>query len=461
MSLQALLENTTSTRILALVPQGISLEESAKGELFRIDLIYLIKDNWAKALFKAFTNAIESDSASKTILFTNIAYIFPENHIRQDLYEALVLGLMLVKEMSDCIHVIAQTHQISDVHPAVIRLFNNIVNLPPPTNLELHKSLCDMLSDPNIEYHYQPFSQYLDGLNYNDIRHIFNEAFGQALMKRKHNNNGSMSTKLVIPHETLLNLILKVNKKSIYSKEIKKVGWCDIGGYENVKKKLEESVILPITHADEFKKLGIEFSFGTLLYGAPGTGKTMFAKCVAEESRSTFYPISMQNLVKGYIGESEKQIEKIFNDARKTQPSIIFIDEFESLFSNRDNESDLTLKVYSQLVFELYTSRINHDRLHLLAATNHIEMIEPSLLVSGRIDRLIKLDLPSYSDRLEIIRLCSSKYQITCDFDDEAIASATEGMNCSEICEILRRAALKAIDSGAKTLNNMHFELEN
>lgn len=123
------------------------------------------------------------------------------------------------------------------------------------------------------------------------------------------------------------------------------VRWNDIGGLHDAKKALEESAVWVYKHADAYKRLGIRPSKGVLLFGPPGTGKTLLAKAVATESSANFLPVSIPDLIKGEVGESEKAVSRIFQTAIRCSPCVIFLDELEAIFSSRDTSGDVGRKV--------------------------------------------------------------------------------------------------------------------
>ncbi|ORY49785.1 AAA-domain-containing protein [Rhizoclosmatium globosum] len=153
---------------------------------------------------------------------------------------------------------------------------------------------------------------------------------------------------------------------------------------------------------------------GVLLYGPPGTGKTMLAKAVATECKANFLAVSVAGIVKGLIGESEKQIANLFAQAKATSPCIIFLDEIESVFASRESSGDFSQKILAQLVQEmdaLGVSKENEDapQVVVLAATNYPALMDATLLRPGRIDRLIAVRAPNLSQRASIFRVYASK----------------------------------------------------
>ncbi|KAJ3018964.1 hypothetical protein HKX48_002515 [Thoreauomyces humboldtii] len=240
------------------------------------------------------------------------------------------------------------------------------------------------------------------------------------------------------------------------------VRWDDIGGHAAVKTLLHESVVWFYKNALSFDRLRIQPSKGILLYGPPGTGKTVLAKAVAAESGANFMSISISDLIKGEVGESEKAIAQTFCTARRCSPCIVFMDELEALFSRHDQMGNLGKKLFSQLVVEIDALDWKTAHVVLLCATNHPESLDPSLLRPGRIDRLVAVRVPSKAERIDIIRKLSAQTILDPDVDLAALASRTRGRTGADLKEILRRATLAALKrEGLKakpTINVLDFE---
>lgn len=188
--------------------------------------------------------------------------------------------------------------------------------------------------------------------------------------------------------------------------EVPNTKWTDIAGLEDVKQKLKEAVEWPLKHPDAFKRVGIKPPKGILLYGAPGTGKTMLAKAVANESNANFILVKGPELLSMYVGESEKGVRKVFQKARQTAPSIIFFDEIDSITPKRGESFDnkVTERVVNQILTEIDGLEELHDVV-IIAATNRPDIIDSALLRPGRFDRLILTPLPDEKTRKEIFRV--------------------------------------------------------
>ena len=207
---------------------------------------------------------------------------------------------------------------------------------------------------------------------------------------------------------------------------------------------LEESVVWFHKYPTRFRNLGISPCKGTLLYGPPGCGKTLLAKQAANKSGAKFVVVKIPDLVKSHVGESEKAIGVIFQKAKQSAPCILFLDEIDALFSG--TTSDLNAKVCSQFCYELDQLDVIEDKVTILAATNHKERINQSILSSNRMDRSIYIGLPSSSDRQEIIKMGLARTTLPMDIDNAVISqlvTRTEGMTGSDIQEFLRKAFMK------------------
>ncbi|MDP6139372.1 MAG: CDC48 family AAA ATPase [Candidatus Woesearchaeota archaeon] len=188
--------------------------------------------------------------------------------------------------------------------------------------------------------------------------------------------------------------------------EIPNINWVDIGGLENVKQELVEAVEWPLKHPDSFKRLGVNPPKGILLYGAPGTGKTLLAKAVANESQANFILVKGPELLSKWVGESEKAVREIFKKARQVSPCIIFFDEIDSLAPKRgaDSDSHVSERVVNQMLTEIDGLEEMHDVV-IIAATNRPDIVDTALLRPGRFDRMILTPAPDEKTRLEIFKV--------------------------------------------------------
>ena len=185
----------------------------------------------------------------------------------------------------------------------------------------------------------------------------------------------------------------------------KKVTYEDIGGLKAELKRVREMIELPIRHPELFETLGVEPPKGVLLYGPPGTGKTLIAKAVANESGANFYPIAGPEIISKYYGESEQKLREIFEEAAQNSPSIIFIDELDSIAPRRE---DVTGEVERRVVAQLLTMLdgiSERGQVIVIGATNRPDAIDPALRRPGRFDREIEIGVPGEADRFEILKI--------------------------------------------------------
>jgi peroxin-6 len=210
------------------------------------------------------------------------------------------------------------------------------------------------------------------------------------------------------------------NKQStLGAPKIPSVKWEDIGGLISVKREILDTVQFPLEHPELFAP-GLKQRSGVLLYGPPGTGKTLLAKAVATECSLNFISVKGPELINMYVGESEKNIRDVFQRARDAKPCVIFFDELDSLAPNRGRSGDsggVMDRVVSQLLAEL--SSINQAKdVFIIGATNRPDLIDPSLLVPGRLDKLLYLGVADDKDSQEnILRALTRKFHLTADTD--------------------------------------------
>ena len=225
------------------------------------------------------------------------------------------------------------------------------------------------------------------------------------------------------------------------------VKWDDIGGLSQVKQELVESVEWPLTYAKLFAHMDAEPPKGILLYGPPGTGKTMLAKAVATESQANFISIKGPEFLSKWVGESEKAVREVFRKARQAAPSVIFLDEIDSIAPSRSSgtsDSHVTERVISQILTEL-DGLESLNSVIVIAATNRPDIIDPALLRPGRFDRLIEIGLPDEKGRLEILKIHAAKKPLADDINLEEIAKKTEKYSGADLSAIVNEAVMLAI----------------
>ncbi|HLB69760.1 MAG: CDC48 family AAA ATPase [Candidatus Methanoperedens sp.] len=223
----------------------------------------------------------------------------------------------------------------------------------------------------------------------------------------------------------------------------------DIGGLRREIGLIREMIELPLRHPELFQKLGIDPPKGVLLHGPPGTGKTMIAKAVANETDANFVSISGPEIMSKYYGESEKQIREIFEEAEKTAPTIIFIDEIDSIAPKREEVTgEVERRVVAQLL-SLMDGLKSRGQVIVIAATNRPNAIDPALRRGGRFDREIEIGIPDRIGRLEILQVHTRGMPLAPEMSDEKgmreIADMTHGFVGADISSLCKEAAMHAI----------------
>lgn len=229
--------------------------------------------------------------------------------------------------------------------------------------------------------------------------------------------------------------------------EVPNVSWSDIGGLDYVKTELKKTIEWPLKYASLFKYAHIKPPRGILLFGQPGTGKTMIAKAVASESNANFISIKGPELLSKWVGESESGIREIFRKARQAVPCIIFFDEIDAIAPKRGKVGDtqVTERVVSQLLTEM--DGIEDLRgVTVLAATNRLDMIDPALLRPGRFDIVLGVPPQGKAELLEIFKVHTLQKPLSTDIDHEALIKQMVGFTGADIAAICRESGLMAIE---------------
>lgn len=225
------------------------------------------------------------------------------------------------------------------------------------------------------------------------------------------------------------------------------IHWSDIGGLETVKQELKESVEWPLTYARLFQHMGATPPKGVLLYGPPGTGKTMLAKAVATESQANFISIKGPEFLSKWVGESEKAVRETFRRARQASPSVVFLDEIDSIAPTRaggTSDSHVTERVISQILTELDGLEPLNNVI-VIAATNRPDIIDPALLRPGRFDRHIEIGLPDEQSRLQILKVHSSNKPLAEDINLDDLAKRTDKYSGADLASLVNEATMLAI----------------
>ncbi len=230
------------------------------------------------------------------------------------------------------------------------------------------------------------------------------------------------------------------------SRYIPDIGFEDIGGIEEIIETIREVIELPLKQPELFNHLGIKPHRGILLHGPPGCGKTLIAKAIANEIKAHFIPISGPELLSKWHGQSEENLRRVFEEARKMQPSIIFFDEIDAIAQERSAEENL--RVDSKFVNQLLTlmdGMESYENVCVIASSNKIKLIDRALLRPGRFDYAIKMEKPNRDACYKIFLVATSNMPLSNSFDSKEFSEKLYGLSGAEISFVAREAAYNCL----------------
>ena len=227
--------------------------------------------------------------------------------------------------------------------------------------------------------------------------------------------------------------------------DIPSITYEDIGGLRDEVTKVREMIELPLRHPELFRRLGVEAPKGVILHGPPGTGKTLLAKAVANETNASFYTIGGPEIMSKFYGESEERLRNVFQEAQKNAPSIIFIDELDSIAPKREEVSgEVERRIVAQLL-SLMDGLKARGKVVVIGATNRINAIDPALRRPGRFDREIELGVPDRDGRLDILQIHTRGMPLEKDVNLERLADITHGFVGADLHALAKEAAIRAL----------------
>ncbi len=244
--------------------------------------------------------------------------------------------------------------------------------------------------------------------------------------------------------------------------QVPDVTWDDIGGLEDVRRTLREGIELPLKNPEAFERLGIRPAKGFLLFGPPGTGKTLMAKAVAREAEANFVSTKSSDLLSKWYGESEQQVSRLFARARQVAPTVIFIDEIDSLAPSRGGglgEPAVTERVVNTILSEM-DGLEELQGVVVIGATNRPTLLDPALLRPGRFDELVYVPVPDEAARRHILGIQTRNMPLAEDVDLDGLAARTERYTGADLSDLVRRAGLLALRENleASTVGPAHLE---
>lgn len=382
---------------------------------------------------------------------------------------AQLLSLLDGLESRGQIIVIGATNIPNTIDPALRRpgRFDREISIPIPDKngrleiLQIHTRGMPLAEDVNLE----KLAEITHGFVGADLEALAREAAMSALRKILPKIDFEMAD---IPYETLIKLEVTMDNFLEAMKEVEPsairevfvevpdVKWEDVGGLENIKEELKEAIEWPLKYSDIFKKANTNPPKGILLYGVPGTGKTLLAKAVANESGVNFISVKGPSLISKYVGESERAIREVFKIAKQASPTILFFDEIDSLVPRRGSSSTdahVTERVISQFLTEM--DGIEELKgVIVLAATNRLDLVDPAILRSSRFDILFELPKPDEKTREEIFTIHTKNKPLAKEVDLKELAGKTESKVGADIEFICRKASMLAIREYIESQNS-------
>lgn len=282
----------------------------------------------------------------------------------------------------------------------------------------------------------------------------FEELFESVLSEDFGMSFGFAGLKLVVVSTTPKESVIVTEDTAVTIKEeaveeldsaIPEIAYEDIGGLDEEIKKVREMIELPLKHPEIFEKLGVQAPKGVLLYGPPGTGKTLLAKAVAHESHANFISINGPEIMSKFVGEAEKKMRKLFEDAEKNAPSILFIDEIDAIAPKREESyGEVERRVVAQLLASMDGLK-SRGKVVVIAATNRPDSLDPALRRGGRFDREIEIGVPNTKGRLDILKIHTRNMPLAKNVNLKELSDITYGFVGADLESLAKEAAMSVL----------------
>jgi len=404
------------------------------------------------------------DNSPSIIFIDELDSIAPKREeVSGDVEKRIVsqmLTLMDGLEARGKVVVIGATNRVNSIDPALRRpgRFDREIEIGIPDEegrldiLHIHTRGMPLTDEVKLEY----FAKITHGFVGADLESLCKEAAMRSLTRVIPEINLDQTkipleilNKIRIGNKEFEDALKDIHPSAMREVQIQKpnVKWEDVGGSANVKDELSEAIEWPLKHADLFDEADVKPPKGILLYGSPGTGKTLIAKAVATNSEANFISVKGPELISKWVGESEKGVREVFRKARQVAPSVIFFDEIDAIAPRRGGDfrdSNVTERVVSQLLTEL-DGLEDLRNVVTIGATNRLDILDTALLRPGRFDRIVEIPIPNRESRMEILRIHTKKKLLDTDVDLGKLVDLTEGWTGADIGNMVNTAALSAI----------------
>uniref|UniRef100_A0A669QWL8 Peroxisomal ATPase PEX1 n=1 Tax=Phasianus colchicus TaxID=9054 RepID=A0A669QWL8_PHACC len=385
----------------------------------------------------------EHENSPETVQSSRLAYV-----LKDLIKEVISLGSLIA--------LIATSQSEHALHPSLVsaqgtHIFQCFKRIQSPDQKQRCEVLCSViknklncdvkkLSDLDLQY----VAKETEGFVARDFTMLVDRAIHACISNQNAFQHGELNLSTVDFQKALKDFTpLALRNVSLHKP--KDIGWDRIGGLKDVKQILMDTIMLPAKYPELFANLPIRQRSGVLLYGAPGTGKTLLAGVVARESGMNFISVKGPELLSKYIGASEQAVRDIFNRAQAAKPCIVFFDEFDSIAPRRGHDNTgVTDRVVNQLLTQLDGVE-GLQGVYVLAATSRPDLIDPALLRPGRLDKCLYCPPPDLSSRCEILKALSHSLSLANDVDLEYLAAKTEHFTGADLKALLYNAQLEAI----------------
>ncbi|NXB46623.1 PEX1 factor, partial [Leucopsar rothschildi] len=385
----------------------------------------------------------EHESSPETVQSNRLSYV-----LKDLMKEVISLGSLIA--------LIATSQSEHSLHPSLVsaqgtHLFQCFKCIRSPDQKQRYEMLYSIIkmklnSDPkdfsDLDLHC--IAKETEGFVAGDFTMLVDRAIHTCASNQNASDNGDLNLSTVDFQKALKDFTpLALRNVSLHKP--KDLGWDRIGGLKDVKQMLRDTIMLPAKYPELFANLPIRQRSGVLLYGAPGTGKTLLAGVVARESGMNFISIKGPELLSKYIGASEQSVRDVFNRAQAAKPCIVFFDEFDSIAPRRGHDNTgVTDRVVNQLLTELDGVE-GLQGVYVLAATSRPDLIDPALLRPGRLDKCLYCPPPDQDSRYEILKALSHSLSLANDVDFKDLAAKTEQFTGADLKALLYNAQLEAI----------------